>query len=177
MSVTLEHVPRAVDGIPTIRDVSLTLERGTLSVLLGPTLPGKTSIMRLLAGLDNPSSGRVLVDGKDVTGIDVRQRSVAMVYQQFINYPSLTVYENIASPLRVQQRPKEEIDRRVQEAAGLLKLEPFMSRTPLQLPRGQQQRTAIARALVKGADLVLLDEPLANLDYKLRERSEERRVG
>ena len=111
----------------------------------------------------------MLVDGKDVTGLDVRQRSVAMVYQQFINYPSLTVYENIASPLRVQGRPKEEIDRRVQEAARLLKLEPFMSRTPLQLSGGQQQRTAIARALVKGADLVLLDEPLANLDYKLRE--------
>jgi glycerol transport system ATP-binding protein len=169
MSVTLDHVTRTVDGVPTIRDVSLTLERGTLSVLLGPTLSGKTSIMRLLAGLDRPATGRVLVDGKDVTGLDVRQRSVAMVYQQFINYPSLTVYENIASPLRVQRRPKEEIDRRVQEAAKLLKLEPFLSRTPLQLSGGQQQRTAIARALVKGADLVLLDEPLANLDYKLRE--------
>lgn len=169
MSVTLDQVTRSVDGIAHIRDVTLTLERGTLSVLLGPTLSGKTSIMRLLAGLDKPSSGRVLVDGKDVTGIDVRQRSVAMVYQQFINYPSLTVYENIASPLRVQRRPKEEIERRVQEAARLLKLEPYLNRTPLQLSGGQQQRTAIARALVKGADLVLLDEPLANLDYKLRE--------
>src|SRR3954452_5915288 len=169
MSVTLEHVTRTVDGIPAIRDVSLTLERGTLSVLLGPTLSGKTSIMRLLAGLDKPTSGRVLVDGKDVTGADVRQRSVAMVYQQFINYPSLTVYENIASPLRVQGRPRGEIEQRVQEAAKLLRLEPFLKRTPLQLSGGQQQRTAMARALVKGADLVLLDEPLANLDYKLRE--------
>jgi glycerol transport system ATP-binding protein len=169
VSVTLDHVTRTVDGIPAIRDVSLTLERGTLSVLLGPTLSGKTSIMRLLAGLDKPTTGRVLVDGKDVTGIDVRQRSVAMVYQQFINYPSLSVYENIASPLRVQGRPREEIDRRVQEAAKLLQLEPYLNRTPLQLSGGQQQRTAIARALVKGADLVLLDEPLANLDYKLRE--------
>src|SRR6476660_4134809 len=169
VSVTLDHVTRTVDGIPTIRDVSLTLERGTLSVLLGPTLAGKTSIMRLLAGLDKPTTGRVLVDDKDVTGFDVRKRSVAMVYQQFINYPSLTVYENIASPLRVQGRPREEIDRRVQEAAKLLRLEPYLKRTPLQLSGGQQQRTAIARALVKGADLVLLDEPLANLDYKLRE--------
>jgi glycerol transport system ATP-binding protein len=169
MTVSLQNVTRAVDGIPTIRDVSLTLERGTLSVLLGPTLSGKTSIMRLLAGLDKPASGRVLVDGKDVTGIDVRKRSVAMVYQQFINYPSLTVYENIASPLRVQGKPREEIEKRVQEAARLLKLEPYLNRTPLQLSGGQQQRTAIARALVKGADLVLLDEPLANLDYKLRE--------
>src|SRR5689334_17249918 len=169
MSVTLDHVTRTVDGVPTIRDVSLTLERGTLSVLLGPTLSGKTSIMRLLAGLDRPASGRVLVDGKDVTGIDVRKRSVAMVYQQFINYPSLTVFENIASPLRVQGRPQEEIDRRVRETARLLRLEPFLDRRPLALSGGQQQRTAIARALVKGADLVLLDEPLANLDYKLRE--------
>jgi len=169
MSVMLDHVTRLVDGVPTIRDVSLTLENGTLSVLLGPTLAGKTSIMRLLAGLDRPTTGRVLVDGKDVTGIDVRQRSVAMVYQQFINYPSLTVFENIASPLRVQGKPRAEIENRVAEAARLLRLEPFLDRTPLQLSGGQQQRTAIARALVKGADLVLLDEPLANLDYKLRE--------
>jgi glycerol transport system ATP-binding protein len=169
VTVSLQNVTRAVDGIPTIRDVSLTLERGTLSVLLGPTLSGKTSIMRLLAGLDKPATGGVLVDGKDVTGIDVRKRSVAMVYQQFINYPSFTVYENIASPLRVQGKPRAEIEKRVQEAAKLLKLEPYLNRTPLQLSGGQQQRTAIARALVKGADLVLLDEPLANLDYKLRE--------
>src|SRR5689334_23552197 len=169
MSVALDHVTRTVDGVETIRDVSLTLEKGTLSVLLGPTLSGKTSIMRLLAGLDKPATGRLLVDGKDVTGIDVRKRSVAMVYQQFINYPSLTVYENIASPLRVQGKPRAEIEARVAEAARLLRLEPFLKRTPLQLSGGQQQRTAMARALVKGADLVLLDEPLANLDYKLRE--------
>src|SRR6202158_1782681 len=169
MTVTLENVTRAVDGIPTIRDVSLTLEGGTLSVLLGPTLSGKTSIMRLLAGLDKPTTGRVLVRGKDVTGVDVRRRSVAMVYQQFINYPSLTVYENIASPLRVQGRPRDEIEKRVREASRLLQLDPYLHRPPLQLSGAKQQRTAIARALVKGADLVLLDEPLANLDYKLRE--------
>src|SRR5437016_3273807 len=169
MTVTLEHVTRSVDGIPAIRDVSLTLQGGTLNVLLGPTLSGKTSIMRLFAGLDKPTTGRVLVDGKDVTGVDVRRRSVAMVYQQFINYPSLSVYKNIASPLRVQGKPRAEIERRVGEAARLLRLEPYLERTPLQLSGGQQQRTAIARALVKGADLVLLDEPLANLDYKLRE--------
>src|SRR5271168_5626321 len=133
MTVKLEQVTRSVDGIPAIRDVSLTLERGTLNVLLGPTLSGKTSIMRLLAGLDKPTSGRVLVDGKDVTSADVRQRSVAMVYQQFINYPSFTVYENIASPLRVQGKPKSEIEQLVQEAAKLLKLEPYLNRTPLQL--------------------------------------------
>src|SRR5947207_9085517 len=108
MSVALDYVTRIVDGVSTIRDVSLKLADGTLSVLLGPTLSGKTSIMRLLAGLDRPTTGRVLVDGKDVTGLDVRRRSVAMVYQQFINYPSLSVYENIASPLRVQGKSKDE---------------------------------------------------------------------
>src|SRR5438128_8129478 len=110
MTVTLDHVTRTVDGVPTIRDVSLTLESGTLNVLLGPTLSGKTSLMRLLAGLDRPDTGRVLVDGKDVTGFDVRKRSVAMVYQQFINYPSLTVYENIASPLRVSGQARANIE-------------------------------------------------------------------
>lgn len=169
MSVAIEHVSSIADGSPAIRDVSLSLERGSLTVLLGPTLSGKTSIMRLLAGLDKPQRGRVLVDGKDVTGVDVRKRSVAMVYQQFINYPAFTVYENIASPLRVQGKSRDEIETRVRDAARLLKLEPYLDRLPAQLSGGQQQRTAIARALVKNADLVLLDEPLANLDYKLRE--------
>src|ERR1043166_7597691 len=169
MTVVLENVTRIVGAVPHISDVSLAFEPGTLSVLLGPTLSGKTSLMRLLAGLDPPTAGRVVVNGKDVTGIDVRRRSVAMVYQQFVNYPSLSVFENIASPLRVQGRPNEEVERRVQEVAALLRLQPYLEREPLALSGGQQQRTAIARALVKGADLVLLDEPLANLDYKLRE--------
>src|ERR1700730_1905643 len=106
MTVTLEHVTRSVDGIPTIRDVSLTLERGTLSVLLGPTPAGKTSIMRLLAGLDKTATGRVRADAKVVSGVDVRKHSVTMVSQQFSNHPSLTVNENIASPLRVQVKPR-----------------------------------------------------------------------
>ncbi len=173
MTLVLDKVSKAVGAETHIRDVSLTLERGSLNVLLGATLAGKTSLMRLMAGLDAPSSGRVLVDGRDVTGWPVQRRSVAMVYQQFINYPSLSVYENIASPLRVARHPAGEIKARVQEAARLLKLEPYLDRKPLNLSGGQQQRTAIARALVKRADLVLLDEPLANLDYKLREELRE----
>ncbi len=173
MSLVLDKVSMHAGGHTCIEHVSLTLERGSLNVLLGPTLSGKTSLMRLMAGLDKPSAGRVLADGRDVTGVHVRKRSVAMVYQQFINYPSLTVYENIASPLRVARRPKSEIDSKVREAARLLKLEPYLERTPQQLSGGQQQRTAIARALVKDAQLVLLDEPLANLDYKLREELRE----
>jgi glycerol transport system ATP-binding protein len=173
VTLVLEAVRKEVGAETHIRDVSLTLERGSLNVLLGATLAGKTSLMRLMAGLDAPTKGRVLVDGKDVTGWPVQRRSVAMVYQQFINYPSLSVHENIASPLRVAGLPRAEIEKRVKEAAKLLKLDPYLDRKPLNLSGGQQQRTAIARALVKRADLVLLDEPLANLDYKLREELRE----
>ena len=173
MALALDHVRRDVGAERHIRDVSLTLERGTLNVLLGPTLSGKTSLMRLMAGLDQPSAGRVTMDGQDVTGVPVRRRSLAMVYQQFINYPTLNVFENIASPLRVARLARAEIDTRVREAARVLRLEPYLDRLPLELSGGQQQRTAIARALVKRAELVLLDEPLANLDYKLREELRE----
>ena len=173
MTAVLENVSLDVGGQHYIRNVSLKLVPGTINVLLGPTLSGKTSLMRLLAGLDRPTSGKVLVDGVDVTGKPVRERNVAMVYQQFINYPSHSVYENIASPLRVQRLAAVEIDKRVREAAQLLRLEPYLQRMPLQLSGGQQQRTAIARALVKRAALVLLDEPLANLDFKLREELRE----
>lgn len=126
-----------------------------------------------MAGLDKPSSGRILLNDVDVTGLGIRKRNVAMVYQQFINYPAMTVYENIASPLRVKGLATSEIDKKVREAARLLRLELMLDRLPLQLSGGQQQRTAIARALVKQADLVLMDEPLANLDYKLREELRE----
>lgn len=173
MQLQLENVCKKVGQEFHIRDVSLTLEAGTLNILLGPTLSGKTSLMRLMAGLDKPTSGRILVNGRDVTGVPVQKRNVAMVYQQFINYPNLTVYENIASPLRIAKIPRAEIERRVHEMAELLKLTPMLQRTPQELSGGQQQRTALARALVKGAELVLLDEPLANLDYKLREELRE----
>jgi glycerol transport system ATP-binding protein len=140
-----------------------------MNVLLGPTLSGKTTLMRLMAGLDVPATGRVFWEGRDVTGLRVQDRRVAMVYQQFINYPSMTVYDNIASPLRLMRLDAAEIDRRVQATAELMRLTPMLGRRPLELSGGQQQRCALARALVKEAGLVLLDEPLANLDYKLRE--------
>jgi glycerol transport system ATP-binding protein len=125
--------------------------------------------MRLMAGLDVPNTGKIIWDGKDVTGMRVQDRGVAMVYQQFINYPSFTVYENIASPMRLLNKSAKEIDTAVRDVAELMKLTPFLDRKPLELSGGQQQRCALARALVKDAGLVLLDEPLANLDYKLRE--------
>ncbi len=165
----LQGVSKLVGSQAHIADVSLKLARGSLNVLLGPTLSGKTSLMRLMAGLDRPTSGKILMDGADVTGVPVQKRNVAMVYQQFINYPAMTVYENIASPLRVAGADRATIDAEVRRAADLLRLTPYLQRTPLNLSGGQQQRTALARAIVKKASLVLLDEPLANLDYKLRE--------
>ena len=170
MSLRLAGVSKSVGGEMHIYPTDLDLERGTMNVLLGRTLAGKTTLMRIMAGLDVPTEGSIHWDGQDVTGVRVQDRDIAMVYQQFINYPSMTVFENIASPLRLQRVDGGEIKRRVSEAAGLMKLsDDLLSRRPLELSGGQQQRCALARALVKHAGLVLLDEPLANLDYKLRE--------
>ena len=169
MTLELQGVSKSVDGQVHIHPTDLTLEKGTMNVLLGPTLAGKTSLMRLMAGLDAPSTGRILWQGQDVTGQRVQDRKVAMVYQQFINYPTMSVYDNIASPMRLSKVPKQEIDARVRRTAELMQLTPMLDRRPLELSGGQQQRCALARALVKNAGLVLLDEPLANLDYKLRE--------
>ncbi|MEX0603714.1 MAG: ABC transporter ATP-binding protein [Marinobacter sp.] len=169
MSLTLENVSRVIDGVPHIAGADITFEAGSFNVLLGRTLAGKTSLMRLMAGLDKPDTGRVLVDGRDVTNESVQRRNISMIYQQFINYPNLTVWENIASPLRLAKLKEAEITRRVRETASMLQIEPLLQRYPLELSGGQQQRTAMARALVKDASLILFDEPLVNLDYKLRE--------
>ena len=169
MSLTLKQVHRVVDGATHIDQVSLTLKPGSFNVLLGRTLAGKTSLMRMMAGLDKPDSGEVWMNGKNVTHLPVQKRNISMVYQQFINYPNLTVFENIASPLRLAGYKSADITRRVQETAELLHIEPYLQRRPLELSGGQQQRTAMARALIKDAELILFDEPLVNLDYKLRE--------
>ena len=173
MILALEKISMVVGGETYIDDVSLELIEGSFNVLLGLTLAGKTTLMRLMAGLDRPTHGRVLIDGDDVTGVSVRRRNVAMVYQQFINYPSLTCYENIASPLRLARIPKAEIGRRVHAEARRLHIDHLLDRLPSELSGGQQQRVALARALAKDAPLLFLDEPLANLDYKLREEMRE----
>lgn len=168
MELMLERIEQRVGASTHLYPLDLTLVPLAVTVLLGATQAGKTTLMRVMAGLDAPSRGRVLADGVDVTGMPVRARNVAMVYQQFINYPSLTVADNIASPLKL--RREQNIGARVAELAAKLHIEPFLQRLPAELSGGQQQRVALARALAKNAPLMLLDEPLVNLDYKLREQ-------
>ncbi len=173
MALELRNVTKRVGADTHIHDTSLTLDPGTFNVLLGTTLAGKTTLMQLMAGLERPTSGTIHFNGRDVTGVPVQKRNVSMVYQQFINYPNFSVFDNIASPLRVAGMSRAEIAARVGKAADLLRLTPMLKRRPSELSGGQQQRTAIARALVKDSDIILLDEPLANLDYKLREELRE----
>ncbi len=167
MQLTLEGISKKVGPQSWLYDMSISPRSGAVTVLLGATQSGKTSLMRIMAGLDEPTEGRVLVDGQNVVGVPVRERNVAMVYQQFINYSSLRVYDNIASPMKL--RGEKGIDQHVRSLAEKLHIEMFLDRYPSELSGGQQQRVALARALAKGAPLMLLDEPLVNLDYKLRE--------
>jgi glycerol transport system ATP-binding protein len=167
MELMLERIEQRAGAQSLLYPLDLVLVPNAITVLLGATQAGKTTLMRLMAGLDKPHGGRVLVDGADVTGKSVRERNVAMVYQQFINYTSMTVADNIASPLRL--RKERDIEARVLELAKKLHIEPFLKRLPGELSGGQQQRVALARALAKDAPLMLFDEPLVNLDYKLRE--------
>lgn len=169
VTLELKNVVKRVGAETHIYATSLALRDDGFNILLGTTLSGKTSLMQLMAGLERPTTGEIWFDGKNVTNVPVQKRNVSMVHQQFINYPNFTVFENIASPLKVARMSRAEIARRVEQIAELLRLSPMLGRRPAELSGGQQQRTALARALVKDADVVLLDEPLANLDYKLRE--------
>ena len=169
MALELKEVAKRVAGEDWIYPTDLTLESGRINTLLGTTLAGKTTLMQIMAGLEKPTAGEVWFNGSNVTGMAVQRRNVSMVYQQFINYPNMTVYENIASPLRVARVSAAEIRNRVGAMAELMKISALLDRRPSELSGGQQQRTAMARALVKDSDLILLDEPLANLDFKLRE--------
>ncbi|MDK2126735.1 ABC transporter ATP-binding protein [Parachitinimonas caeni] len=170
MQLQLEGISKQVGAETHIHPLDLTLQPGKINVLLGQTRAGKTTLMRLMAGLDRPTQGKVIADGRDVTGVSVRQRKLAMVYQQFVNYPAFSVFENIASPLRLAGGLSEtDIKQRVQAMAEKLHIAHLLDRLPGALSGGQQQRTAMARAMVKQAPLLLLDEPLVNLDYKLRE--------
>jgi len=171
MGIIVENVTRVFEGKTALDNVSLEIKDGDFCTFLAPSGHGKTTLLRVMAGIDKPDKGKIYYDGKDVTNLSVLKRNIAMVYQQFINYPSMTVYETIASPLVVSREKltKEEIDRRVMECANHLKIGDLMDQHPSELSGGQQQRLAIARSIVKEADYIFLDEPLTNLDYKLRE--------
>ncbi|MDA7423982.1 ABC transporter ATP-binding protein [Thalassococcus lentus] len=173
MALVLKDITKVVQGETHIKPTSLTLETGQFNVLLGETGAGKTSLIKMMAGLDPIASGTVEMDGVDVTSLSTQKRRISLVHQFFVNYPHMTVFENIASPLRVAGMAKSEIEARVQEAADILQLSPMLKRRPHELSGGQQQRCALARAIAKDSQAVFLDEPLANLDYKLREELRE----
>ncbi len=169
MSVVAKQLSLQVDGATWMYPFDLSLGSGSFTTVIGPAGAGKTSLLRMLAGFAKPHGGQLLVDGRDVTGVDVRRRNVGMVYQEFVNYPGQTVFGNIAAPLRNEKMDGAAIKKRVQHVAELVGIEAFLERFPLELSGGQQQRLSIARTIAKPRDLVLLDEPLVNLDYKLRE--------
>ena len=171
--IELQDATKRVGTVTHIKPTSLKLDSGHFNVLLGATGAGKTSLIKLMAGLDPIAGGRILMDGEDVTHLNTQKRRISLVHQFFVNYPHMSVFENIASPLRVAGLSESEIQGRVEDAADLLQLRPMLKRKPNELSGGQQQRTALARAIAKESQAVFLDEPLANLDYKLREELRE----
>lgn len=173
MTIELKDASKVVRGITHIKPTSLVMKTGHFNVLLGQTGSGKTSLIKLMAGLDPLASGQILFNDEDVSRQSTQRRNISLVHQFFVNYPHMTVFDNIASPLRVAGMAKSEIDGRVQEAADILQLGPMLKRRPQELSGGQQQRCALARAIAKESRAVFLDEPLANLDYKLREELRE----
>lgn len=180
MILRAESISKSYGGDVVLEDLSLQVEAGSFCALLGATGVGKTTLLRILAGIEKPDSGRVYYDDVDVTEVSVQDRPIAFVYQQFVNYPSMTLFENIASPLRVSKNRllESEIGEKVNQVAGTLGLQDVLQHLPEQVSGGQKQRCAIARALVKEARFIFMDAPLANLDYKLREelRSELKQI-
>jgi multiple sugar transport system ATP-binding protein len=174
--VTLQNVAKSFGGDRgpwAVQDFSLDIADGELVVFVGPSGCGKSTTLRMLAGLDDVTSGKILIGGKDVTALPPKDRNIAMVFQNYALYPQKTVFENMAFGLRVRKTPQEEIERRVRGAASSLGLEALLERKPRQLSGGQMQRVALGRALVRDPDVFLLDEPLSNLDAKLRVRTRE----
>ncbi len=166
--VRFEAIRKTHGSVVALNGIELTIEPGEFFALLGPSGSGKSTTLRILAGLDMPNSGRVLLDGQDITLLPPGERDVAMVFQSYALYPHMTVYGNIAFPLEMAKVPKAEIDPMVRDAARKVRIEHLLDRKPGQLSGGQQQRCALARAIVRKARLFLLDEPLSNLDAKLR---------
>ncbi|MBJ7900435.1 MAG: ATP-binding cassette domain-containing protein [Cyanobacteria bacterium RI_101] len=169
--LTLDHLYKAFGPtVVPVRDVSLEVKDGDFLALLGPSGCGKSTLLRLIAGLETPSQGEIFLDERRLTPLPPGARDMAMVFQSYALYPHLSIFENIASPLRVRKVPPQELQRRVTQTAESLALTPLLKRKPAQLSGGQRQRAALARALVRQPEVFLLDEPLSNLDALLREQ-------
>jgi spermidine/putrescine ABC transporter ATP-binding subunit len=167
--VSIQNVSKLFGSITAVDDVSLDIGEGEFFALLGPSGCGKTTLLRILAGFEIPSTGSILIDGKEMEGIDPNRRPVNMVFQSYAVFPHMSVADNVGYGLKVTGVPRADIDKRVKEALALVKLEGYERRMPAQLSGGQRQRVALARALIKRPKVLLLDEPLSALDAKLRE--------
>ena len=167
-SVALRNIVKRHGTLTVLKGVDLDIRPGEFFALLGPSGSGKTTTLRILAGLESHDEGSVILDGRDVTGSEPGERDVAMVFQSYALYPHMSVYDNIAFPLRMVKTPSADLDRAVRESAARVKIGHLLERKPGQLSGGQQQRCALARAIVRKPTLFLLDEPLSNLDAKLR---------
>ena len=170
MNLSTTDLCLTVDGVDHLKNVTATFQPGRLHTIIGRTMAGKTTLLRALAGLQKVDSGSLTRAGADFLKTPVWRRDTAMVYQQFINYPHLNVYDNVAFPLKRAGLSRDEVKQRVRQSLASVGLADFEKRKPSQLSGGQQQRVAMARALARGTGILLLDEPLANLDYKLREQ-------
>jgi len=168
--ILIDRISKTYAGgkTPAVDDVSLTIRDREFMVLLGPSGCGKTTLLRMVAGLEYPDAGRVMIGDRDVTELPPRQRQIAMVFQSYAVFPHMTVFDNIGFGLKMQHRPVNEIKSRVEKSAGLLQLDPYLGRFPAQLSGGQRQRVAVARAIVMEPAVLLMDEPLSNLDALLR---------
>jgi multiple sugar transport system ATP-binding protein len=167
-NVTYDHVTKSFDGTVAVQDLTLDVADGEFMVLVGPSGCGKSTALRMLAGLEKVSDGRILIGERVVNNVAPQSRDIAMVFQSYALYPHMTVYDNLAFGLRNQKVPRKEIDRRVRRAAEILDLDPLIKRKPKQLSGGQRQRVALGRAIVREPAAFLMDEPLSNLDAKLR---------
>jgi len=169
-TVTYDHASRIYAGSerPAVNELNLEIGDGEFLVLVGPSGCGKSTSLRMLAGLEDVDKGRILIEGKDVTNLPPKSRDIAMVFQNYALYPHMSVYENMAFALKLRKTSKAEIDRRVKEAAALLQLDEYLARKPKALSGGQRQRVAMGRAIVREPQVFLMDEPLSNLDAKLR---------